>query len=199
MTRKWFYVKYTLLFYNDAGKQRKKYEVGTMANPHVLLETTSGDILLELFPEKAPETVANFLAHVDAGFYEGTIFHRVIRDFMIQGGGLTLRMEEKPVTTAPIRNEAATGVSNTKGTLAMARTSEPHSATVQFFINTADNEGLDHTSETMEGYGYCAFGQVADGMDVVEKIQKLKTKPVSGHENVPADSVLITGASRFEV
>ncbi len=168
-----------------------------MSNPMVLLETTSGDILLELFPEKAPATVENFLKYVDEGFYNGTVFHRVIRGFMIQGGGLTLRLEEKP-TGQPIRNEANNGLSNARGTIAMARTSEPHSATAQFFINTVDNTGLDHTEESPEGFGYCVFGQVADGMDVVDKIQKLKIKPQGMHESVPVDSVLITSASRFE-
>ncbi len=169
-----------------------------MDNPLVLLETTSGDILLELFPDKAPETVENFLRYVDDGFYANTIFHRVIKDFMIQGGGLTLRMEKKPVN-APVRNEAGNGLQNLRGTLAMARTADPHSATAQFFINTVDNPELDHTSETAEGFGYCVFGKVADGMDAVEKIEKLKTKAVGEHEAVPADSVLITAAGRFEL
>lgn len=177
--------------------QRKNYEENTMSNPMVLLETTSGDILLELFQDKAPTTVENFLQYVDDGFYNGTVFHRVIRDFMIQGGGLTLRLEEKS-TRPPVANEAANGLSNARGTIAMARTSEPHSATAQFFINTVDNTGLDHSAETPQGFGYCVFGQVVEGMNVVDKIQKLKVKAVGGHESVPADSVLITSASRFE-
>ncbi|MDL2272517.1 peptidyl-prolyl cis-trans isomerase [Desulfovibrio sp. OttesenSCG-928-I05] len=170
-----------------------------MSNPMVLLETTSGDILLELFPDKAPDTVANFLSYVDEGFYANTIFHRVIKDFMIQGGGLTMRLEEKPVTREPVKNEAATGLKNERGTIAMARTMDPHSATVQFFINTEDNPNLDHTSESISGYGYCAFGKVVEGMDTVDKIRKVKTKASGMHDDVPVDSVLITGASRFEV
>ena len=167
-----------------------------MANPMILLETTSGDILLELFEDKAPKTVANFLSYVDDGFYKNTVFHRVIAGFMIQGGGLTLRMEEKP-TKAPVANEAANGLSNTAGTIAMARTADPHSASAQFFINLVDNEELDFTAATNEGFGYCVFGQVADGMDVVAKIAKTKVKPQGEHEAVPVDSVLITSASRF--
>ncbi len=168
-----------------------------MSNPVLLLETSAGDMLLELFPEKAPETVANFLRYVEEGFYDNTIFHRVINDFMIQGGGLTLRMEEKP-THAPIKNEAANGLKNTRGTLAMARTADIHSATAQFFINVEDNEDLDHTGEDAETFGYCVFGQVVEGMDTVDKIRKLKTKAVGEHGNVPVDSVLITRVCRFE-
>ncbi len=168
-----------------------------MSETLVLLETSSGDILLELFGDKAPESVANFLRYVDDGFYQNTIFHRVIKDFMIQGGGLTVRMEEKP-THPPIKNEAANGLSNARGTIAMARTSEPHSASAQFYINLVDNPELDHQNESDAGYGYCVFGQVADGMDVVDKIAKLKTKPQGEHEAVPVDMVLITRASRFE-
>ena len=169
-----------------------------MDNPLILMETTSGDVLLELFPDKAPATVENFLRYVDEGFYTNTIFHRVIKEFMIQGGGLTLRMEEKPAK-APVKNEAANGLKNLRGTLAMARTADPHSAAAQFFINTVDNLELDHTAETAEGFGYCVFGKVSDGMDVVDKIEKLKTKAVGEHEAVPVDSVLITGKSRFEI
>lgn len=169
-----------------------------MSNPMVLLETTSGDILLELFAEKATATVENFLRYVDSGFYDNTIFHRVIKDFMIQGGGLTLRMEEKP-TEAPIKNEADNGLLNKRGTLAMARTSDPHSAAAQFFINLVDNEELDYSAPTAEGYGYAVFGQVAEGMDVVDKIAKSKVKELGEHEAVPVDSVLITSASRFDL
>ena len=169
-----------------------------MDNPMVLLETTSGDILLELYADKAPKTVENFLRYVDEGFYENTIFHRVIKGFMIQGGGMTLRLEEKE-THEPIKNEADNGLSNKKGTIAMARTMDPHSATAQFYINTADNPELDHTSSDPMEYGYCVFGAVTDGMDVVEKIEKAKVKPQGHHEHVPADSVMITGAGRFDL
>ena len=168
-----------------------------MSNPLVLMETSSGDILLELFEDKAPATVANFLRYVDEDFYSNTIFHRVIKDFMIQGGGLSVRMDEKS-THEPVMNEAGNGLSNKRGTLAMARTSEPHSAAAQFFINLVDNEELDHRDDTPEGYGYCVFGRVEDGMDVVDKIAKLKVKPQGEHEAVPVDMVVITRVSRFE-
>ena len=168
-----------------------------MSNPLVLLETTSGDILIELFADKAPDSVANFLAYVDDGFYENTIFHRVIKGFMIQGGGLDIRMNPKD-TRDPITNEATNGLKNLRGTVAMARTSEVHSATAQFFINTVDNAFLDHSEETPQGYGYAVFGQVTEGMDVVDKIEKAKTKDTPHYEDVPVDSVLITGCSRFE-
>ena len=166
-------------------------------NPTVLLETTSGDILIELFPDKAPKTVANFLQYVDEGFYTNTIFHRVIPSFMIQGGGLGARMDEKS-TREPVANEADNGVKNERGTIAMARTRDPHSATAQFFINLVDNSFLDHSAPTLDGWGYCAFGRVTEGMDVVDKIAKVKTKSMGMHENVPVDMVLITNASRFE-
>lgn len=166
-------------------------------NPTVLLETTSGDILIELFTDKAPKTVANFLQYVDEGFYTNTIFHRVIPSFMIQGGGLGARMDEKP-TREPVANEADNGVKNERGTIAMARTRDPHSATAQFFINLVDNDFLNHSSPTLDGWGYCAFGRVTEGMDVVDKIAKVKTKSMGMHENVPVDMVMITNASRFE-
>ena len=168
-----------------------------MSNPLVLLETTSGDILIELFQDKAPASTDNFLAYVDEGFYENTIFHRVIKGFMIQGGGLDMRMNPKE-TREPITNEATNGLKNTRGAVAMARTSEVHSATCQFFINTVDNAFLDHSEKTPQGYGYAVFGKVAEGMDVVDKIEKVKTKDTQHYEDVPADSVLITGCSRFE-
>ena len=166
-------------------------------NPIVLLETTSGDILIELYPDKAPETVKNFLQYVDDGFYNNTIFHRVIPGFMIQGGGMGARMDEKE-TREPVRNEADNGVRNERGTIAMARTMEPHSASAQFFINLADNDFLNFSEPTVNGWGYCVFGKVTDGMDVVDKIAKVKTKSAGIHENVPVDLVMITGASRFE-
>lgn len=166
-------------------------------NPEVLLETTSGDILLELYPDKAPETVANFLKYVDDGFYDNTIFHRVIPNFMIQGGGMDAKMKEKQ-TREPVKNEADNGLKNERGSIAMARTSDPHSATAQFFINHADNEFLNHTAPTRDGWGYAVFGKVIDGMDVVDKIAKVKTRTQGIHENVPTDMVLITRASRFE-
>ena len=166
-------------------------------NPLVLLETSSGDMLLELFPELAPETVKNFLHYVDDGFYTHTIFHRVIPGFMIQGGGMTMKMEEK-TTRPPIPNEAANGLTNERGAVAMARTSDPHSATAQFFINAVDNDFLNHSEPTAKGFGYCVFGRVQEGMDVVDKILKVKTRTVGTYSDVPADMILITCASRFE-
>ena len=166
-------------------------------NPTVLLETSSGDILVELFADKAPQTVANFLKYVDDGFYTNTIFHRVIPSFMIQGGGMGARMDEKP-TREPVTNEADNGLKNDRGTLAMARTRDPHSASAQFFINLVDNDFLNHSSPTLDGWGYCVFGKVVEGIENVDKIAKVKTKTVGFHENVPTDMVLITGASRFE-
>ena len=168
-----------------------------MANPVVLLETTSGDILIELYPDKAPDTVANFLKYVDGGFYKNTIFHRVIPGFMIQGGGYTFKMEEKP-TEAPVKNEADNGLSNDRGTIAMARTMDPNSATAQFFINLVDKDFLNFSSPTIEGWGYCVFGKVIEGMDSVDKIAKVKTKPQGMHEALPVDLVIITNASRYE-
>ena len=169
-----------------------------MEHPLVLIETSSGDILVELHADKAPATVENFLQYVDEGFYTNTIVHRVIKGFMIQGGGLTMRLEEK-AARAPVANEGTNGLKNLRGTLAMARTTDPHSAAAQFFINTVDNPELDHTEPTAEGYGYCVFGQVLEGMDVVDKIEKTKVKASSGHEALPVDSVVITGVSRFDV
>ena len=168
-----------------------------MSNPMVLMETSSGDILLELFEDKAPVTVANFMRYVDEEFYNYTIFHRVLKDFMIQGGGLGVRMDEK-ATHEPSQNEAGNGLKNLRGTIAMARTSDPHSAAAQFFINLVDNDFLDHEDDTPENFGYCVFGKVEDGMDVVDKIAKLKVKAQGEHEAVPLDMVVITRISRFE-
>lgn len=165
-------------------------------NPVVLLETTSGDILVELYPDKAPKTVANFLQYVDEGFYNNTIFHRVIAGFMIQGGGLDARMKDKP-THAPIENEANNGLGNERGTIAMARTMDPHSATAQFFINHKDNGFLNYSSPSIQGWGYCVFGKVTEGLDVVDKIAKVKTTRKGMYDDVPVDMVLITSASRF--
>ena len=166
-------------------------------DPVVKLETSMGDILVRLDARKAPMTTANFLEYVKAGQYDGTIFHRVIKDFMIQGGGMTASLREK-TTRAPIKNEADNGLSNDRGTIAMAHTMDPHSATAQFFINLVDNDFLNYSAPVPSGWGYCVFGKVVEGMDVVDKIAKVKTKSVGFHENVPTDMVLITGASRFE-
>ncbi len=165
------------------------------ANPVVSMETSMGTIEIELNEEKAPVTVANFLKYVDDGFYNGVIFHRVIRTFMIQGGGMTPDMSEKP-TRAPIQNEAANGLRNEVGTIAMARTGEPHSASAQFFINVADNDFLNHRAPTREGFGYAVFGKVVKGMHVVERIKTVKTGHRNGHDDVPMDTVLIKKVSR---
>ena len=164
-----------------------------MSNPTVLLETTSGDILIELFPDKAPDTVANFLQDVDDGFYANTIFHRVIPGFMIQGGGFKPGMDEVG-TREPIKNEANNGLSNEKYTIAMARTNDPHSASAQFFINVADNKFLDFKSETMQGWGYAVFGKVVAGQDVVDKIAKVRTGRVGWYDDVPTEDVVIEKA-----
>jgi peptidyl-prolyl cis-trans isomerase B (cyclophilin B) len=168
-----------------------------MSNPAVLIGTSSGEILVELFAEEAPITVENFLRYVDEDFYAHTIFHRVIPGFMIQGGGLTMRMDTKP-PREQIQNEAANGLKNLRGTIAMARTGDPHSATCQFFINLVDNAFLDHTSPDTQGYGYCVFGKVIEGLDVVDKIAKIKTRSIGTYDDVPMEMVLITGISRFE-
>ena len=138
------------------------------------LETSAGTIRVELDDEKAPETVKNFLTNVENGHYDGTVFHRVIKDFMIQGGGFDQRLEKKPVS-APVQNEADNGLKNERGTVAMARTSDPHSATAQFFVNTVDNKFLDHQAKDAQGWGYAVFGKVTEGMDVVDKIKDVKT------------------------
>ncbi|ASD66505.1 peptidylprolyl isomerase [Pseudoalteromonas piscicida] len=159
----------------------------------VVLETNHGEIRINLFADKAPETVANFLNYVNSEFYNGTIFHRVIDGFMVQGGGFTAGMEQKAVE-APIKNEANNGVANKVGTLAMARTPDPHSATAQFFINVNDNDFLNFSSETSQGWGYCVFGEVVEGMDVVNKIKGVATGSSGFHQDVPLEDVIIEKA-----
>ena len=159
----------------------------------IVLKTNFGDIEIELNYEKAPKTAANFEQYVRDGFYNGVIFHRVIDGFMIQGGGMTPDMEQKD-TKAPIDNEANNGVANEAGTIAMARTNDPHSATAQFFINVKDNDFLNFSSESMNGWGYCAFGKVTEGMDVVEKIKNVKTGNYGYHQDVPVEAVIIEKA-----
>jgi peptidyl-prolyl cis-trans isomerase B (cyclophilin B) len=160
----------------------------------VLLKTNKGDITLTLDAEKAPKTVANFLAYVKSGHYDGTIFHRVIDNFMIQGGGMAPGMKQKP-TQAEIENEANNGLKNINGSVAMARTNEPHSASSQFFINVNDNDFLNHTAPTAQGWGYAVFGAVSDGMDVVNAIRKVKTGSSGFHQDVPTEDVVIEKAS----
>jgi peptidyl-prolyl cis-trans isomerase B (cyclophilin B) len=160
----------------------------------VLLKTNKGDITLTLDAAKAPKTVANFLAYVKSGHYDGTIFHRVIDNFMIQGGGMAPGMKQKP-TQAEIENEANNGLKNVNGSVAMARTNEPHSASSQFFINVNDNDFLNHTSPTAQGWGYAVFGAVSDGMDVVNAIRKVKTGSSGFHQDVPTEDVVIEKAT----
>ena len=159
----------------------------------VTLKTNFGDITLELFEDKAPKTVANFLSYVEDGFFDNTIFHRVINNFMVQGGGFTPDMEQKD-TKEPIENEADNGVANEVGTIAMARTQDPHSATAQFFINVNNNDFLNHSGKSVNGWGYCAFGKVTEGMDVVEKIKAVKTGNHGYHQDVPVEPVIIEKA-----
>jgi len=166
-------------------------------NPKVRIETSMGGITLELFKEKAPITVKNFLWYVKDEFYDGLIFHRVIKDFMVQGGGMSENLEQKKPKFA-IKNEATNGLSNLRGTVAMARTSVVDSATSQFFINTVDNLFLNHKSKQADHFGYCVFGQVIDGMEVVDQIRAVKTGNKNGHGDVPVEPVFITSARIIE-
>lgn len=158
--------------------------------PHILIQTTLGNIEITLDEQKAPATCANFLRYVENKHYDGTIFHRVIKGFMIQGGGFDSDMNEKS-TDEPIENEADNGLQNTAGAIAMARTSDPHSASAQFFINTVDNDFLNFRSKTDNGWGYSVFGQVVSGMDVVQKIERVATGNACGHGDVPLESIII--------
>ena len=161
-----------------------------MAMTRVLMKTLFGDITLELDGEKAPATVANFVEYAQSGYYDGTIFHRVINNFMIQGGGFDTEMQQKP-TNAPIQNEANNGLKNNRGSVAMARTMDPHSATAQFFINVSDNDFLNFSGENMQGWGYAVFGQVVEGEDVLDKIRVVPTGSQAGHQDVPTDPIVI--------
>ncbi len=169
-------------------KPTNQYE--EMKHPRVILQTNHGDILIELYPDKAPVTVENFLRYTDDGFYDGTIFHRVISGFMIQGGGFDADMKKR-ATRSPIRNEADNGLQNERGTIAMARLPAPDTATSQFFINHRNNAMLNHRNRTPQGFGYCVFGRVVDGMDVVDRIAQVRTTTHGGHENVPVEPVVI--------
>ncbi len=164
-------------------------------NPVVVFETSMGAFEIELEEKKAPNTVKNFLSYVDSKFYDGTIFHRVIDNFMIQGGGFDTKMNEKK-TKKPIQNEANNGLKNSVGTVAMARTGDPHSATAQFFINVADNDYLNFREATVNGYGYAVFGKIISGMHVINRIKAVKTGNIGPHGNVPMDTVLIKSARR---
>jgi peptidyl-prolyl cis-trans isomerase B (cyclophilin B) len=162
----------------------------------IKLHTSHGEITIDLNNEKAPKTTQNFINYVNSGHFDNTIFHRVINDFMIQGGGFEPGMSQKEAR-APIQNEAANGLKNDAYTVAMARTSDVHSASAQFFINVADNGFLNYTSPTTEGFGYCVFGKVVEGKDVVDKIKKVETGNKSGHQNVPLDDVIIQKAEEI--
>jgi len=175
------------------GKERPAMET----NPVVNVDTTFGVFSIELWSGNAPETVENFLRYVDEKFYDGTIFHRVINGFMIQGGGFTFDLKQKPTRT-PIRNEARAEVKNLRGTVAMARTSVVDSATAQFFINLSDNDFLDHKNMSARGFGYAVFGRVVEGMDVVDRIAKTPTTTVGEMDDVPVETVVITSIRRAE-
>ncbi|MEN2751534.1 MULTISPECIES: peptidylprolyl isomerase [unclassified Psychrobacter] len=162
--------------------------------PVVELDTSMGAIVIELNEEKAPKTVENFLNYVKSGHYDGTIFHRIIDGFMIQGGGMDAEMNEK-ATNAPIENEADNGLKNDKGTIAMARTQDPHSATSQFFVNVKDNDFLNHSGKNMQGWGYTVFGKVTSGMDVIEKMRGVPTGRFGMHADVPKEPVVINSAT----
>jgi peptidyl-prolyl cis-trans isomerase B (cyclophilin B) len=167
---------------------------GTSKMPQVKLETSLGDIVIELNEDKAPITVANFLSYVNEGFYDGTIFHRVIKNFMIQGGGFTQDFQQK-TTKSAIENEADNGLSNKRGAVSMARTNDPHSATAQFFINTVDNGFLDFQGKVPSGWGYAVFAEVIDGMDVVDAIREVDTTMRGPHQDVPAEDIVIIKAT----
>ena len=185
MKIKLFVVISVLVTFATAG-----VDVAAAGNPKVEMETTKGKFVIELFPEKAPDTVKNFLNYVDTKFYDGTIFHRVIPKFMIQGGGFTADMKRKPAG-APIKNEADNGLKNDRGTIAMARTNDPHTATAQFFINTVNNDFLNHKSKTQQGWGYVVFGKIVAGMDVVDAISSAKTVTRGMYRDVPAEIIEI--------
>ncbi len=167
------------------------------ANPKVLMETSKGDITIELFENEAPRTVKNFLSYASEGFYNNLIFHRVIKDFMIQGGGFDTEMIPKD-TKAPIKNEARRGLGNNRGTITMARPPKPHTASSQFFINLVDNEYLNHRNDTHEGFGYAVFGEIIKGMNVVDSIARVETGIFNGFPNVPKEPILIKNVSIIE-
>lgn len=174
--------------------QAATHPPSTKGKPQMVkLHTNKGDITIELYADKAPETVKNFVEYVNSGFYNGTIFHRVINNFMIQGGGFEPGMKQKP-TRAPVKNEAANGLTNDAYTIAMARTSDPQSATAQFFINVRNNDFLNYTAPTQQGYGYCVFGKVVEGKDVVDAIKQVRTGNSGYFQDVPVEDVVIIKA-----
>ena len=175
----------------------KKDSGEKMSNPKIKLETSKGNMVIELDAEKAPLSAANFVEYVNDGFYDGLIFHRVIPNFMVQGGGMNPDMSQK-ANKAPIQNEANNGLKNDRGTLAMARTNDPHSATSQFFINLKDNDFLNHTSETPAGWGYTVFGKVVEGLETIDEIAKVQTGNTGGHGDVPTEAITIIKATLEE-
>jgi peptidyl-prolyl cis-trans isomerase B (cyclophilin B) len=182
----------------NAGDEKNgvEFPAASASQPRVLMQTSMGELVLELYPQKAPKSVANFLQYVDDGFYDGTIFHRVIDGFMIQGGGFTPELEKKQ-TRAPILNEADNRLRNTIGTVAMARTMDPHSATSQFFINVGMNSDLDFREKTPRGWGYAVFGRVIKGMEVVKAIKSVQTTSKGAYRDVPVENIIIHKASRL--
>ena len=180
-----------------AAAQLDEQKAEEQTNPVVVMKTSMGTVKIELWEKKAPITVKNFLRYTDEKFYDGTIFHRVIPNFMIQGGGFTPDMKQKQ-THEQIKNEAKAELKNTRGTIAMARTNQVHSATSQFFVNVVDSAFLDHRDETARGFGYCVFGQVVEGMDVVDKIRKVKTGNVGPYGDVPTKAVIIESVRRAD-
>jgi peptidyl-prolyl cis-trans isomerase B (cyclophilin B) len=182
---------------SPSNSTQKQGVTSMSTSPRVKMSTNQGDFIISLNAEKAPKTVANFLAYVKDGFFDGTIFHRVIDGFMIQGGGFEPGLKQKP-TKAPVENEANNGLKNNKYTLAMARTSDPHSATAQFFINVANNDFLNHTAPTAQGWGYAVFGEVVEGQDVIDKMKGVPTANSGFHQNVPTTDVVITKAVVLE-
>ena len=183
-----------VLFTSVKGEKTMNDE--TSNNPVVIIETTMGNITVELDAENAPNSTANFLAYAEDGYFTDTTFHRVIPNFMIQGGGITADMSDKPSKRAPIQNEANNGLKNDRGTLAMARTNDPHSATSQFFINHKNNDFLNFKSETAQGWGYAVFGKVTDGMDIIDDMAAVKTGNKGGHQDVPLETITITGVKK---
>ncbi len=177
-------------------KGQKPMNDETSNNPIVIIETTMGNITVELDATNAPNTTENFLAYVEDGYFVDTIFHRIIPNFMIQGGGITADMEDKPSSRTPINNEANNGLTNDRGTLAMARTNDPHSATSQFFINHKDNGFLNHSSESPQGWGYAVFGKVTEGMDIVDNMAAVQTGNKGGHQDVPLETITITAVTK---
>ena len=186
----------SLVIFTTTVKGEKTMNDEASTNPTVTIETSMGNITVELDAENAPNSTANFLAYVDDGYFAETTFHRVIPNFMIQGGGITADMSDKPSKHAPIKNEANNGLKNDRGTLAMARTNDPHSATSQFFINLKDNGFLNHSGENMQGWGYAVFGKVVEGMNIVDDIAAVQTGNKGGHQDVPLETITINKVTR---